>query len=421
MAPCTFVFVPVGSHGDVHPLLGLALALKSRGHRCLFCANGYFRAMIAGRGLDFIELGSVEQYLDLTSRPEIWHPRKGPLLLFSAIGALLRPAYQVLLALWQQQPLVLVASPLCLAARLLHETHAVPLVTTQLQPMALRSAHEPVTLPGLPPLRLPPGWLRQVQRLLDAVLLDPVLCPPLNALRAELGLAPVRRVLAAWANSPQRVLGLWPSWFAAPAPDWPTALRLVGFPLFDEGDSHGLSPRLQEFLAAGAAPLVFTPGSAMRQGQAFFATAVAVCERLGQRGILLTRFPEQLPTRLPASVLADTYAPFAALLPRCAALIHHGGIGTLAQGLSAGLPQLVMPLAFDQHDNLRRLRELGVGDGIVPRQFTLARVSRMLQHLLQDAEVAAHCARARRSSAGHDGLRAACESLEAVALEHAAG
>jgi UDP:flavonoid glycosyltransferase YjiC (YdhE family) len=84
MAPCTFVFVPVGSHGDVHPLLGLALALQARGHRCLFCANGYFRAMITARGLDFIELGSAEQYLHLTGLPELWHPRKGPLLLFSA-------------------------------------------------------------------------------------------------------------------------------------------------------------------------------------------------------------------------------------------------------------------------------------------------------------------------------------------------
>jgi rhamnosyltransferase subunit B len=120
-------------------------------------------------------------------------------------------------------------------------------------------------------------------------------------------------------------------------------------------------------------------------------------------------------------VLADNYAPFATLLPRCSALIHHGGIGTLAQGLAAGLPQLVMPMAFDQHDNLRRLRELGVGDGLAPRQFSVARVSRMLQHLLQDPDVAASCARARRSSAGHDGLRAACDSLEAVALEYSAG
>ena len=69
---------------------------------------------------------------------------------------------------------------------------------------------------------------------------------------------------------------------------------------------------------------------------------------------LLTRYPEQLPPALPASVRHERYVPFSAILPRCAAIVHHGGIGTCAQALAAGIPQLVSPFGFDQPDNAVR-------------------------------------------------------------------
>src|SRR6202012_1799180 len=55
------------------------------------------------------------------------------------------------------------------------------------------------------------------------------------------------------------------------------------------------------------------------------------------------------------------YVPLRALLPRCAALVHHGGIGTTAEALRAGVPQVIVPLAFDQFDNAARVRALGAG------------------------------------------------------------
>nr|MBA3625578.1 glycosyltransferase [Methylibium sp.] len=55
------------------------------------------------------------------------------------------------------------------------------------------------------------------------------------------------------------------------------------------------------------------------------------------------------------------YAPFDALLPRLATLVHHGGIGTCAEALAAGVPQIVVPFAHDQFDNAARLERLGLG------------------------------------------------------------
>ena len=73
----------------------------------------------------------------------------------------------------------------------------------------------------------------------------------------------------------------------------------------------------------------------------------------GRRGLLLSRHREHIPRTLPSDVRHVEYAPFSELLPRCAALVHHGGIGTSAQALAAGVPQLIMPMGHDQPDNSR--------------------------------------------------------------------
>jgi len=75
--------------------------------------------------------------------------------------------------------------------------------------------------------------------------------------------------------------------------------------------------------------------------------------------------------------------------------VHHGGIGTLSQGFSAGVPQLVLPWAHDQPDNARRLERLGCGTFLTPRRFTAERVAAALQRLLGDADVRAACVRVR--------------------------
>src|SRR5262249_53944037 len=159
---------------------------------------------------------------------------------------------------------------------------------------------------------------------------------------------PVRGIMSQWWHSPQRVLGLFPPWYGEPQPDWPPQVRLVGFPLYDERGVEELPGGLADFLATGSPPLVFMPGSANAQAQDFFRAPVEACQRLGRRGLLLPRFPEQLPAPLPPTIRHFNFIPFSQVLPQAAALVHHGGIGTSAQALAAGVPQVVMPLAHDQ-------------------------------------------------------------------------
>jgi rhamnosyltransferase subunit B len=411
--PRRYLFVPIGSHGDVHPLVGLAVAMQARGHRVSVCTNGYFQELITKNGLAFRELGTAEEYLTITNNPAVWDKKQGPMVVLqSLVQRLLRTAYELLLQEWQQEPFILVASPLCFAARILHETHHVPLISTHLQPLVLRSGYEVPGLPAPIPSWAPAWWIRAIYWLADKALIDRTLAPTLNGFRAELGLPPVSRIMNGWWNSPQRVVGLWPSWYAKPQPDWPPQVRLAGFPLYDERAVHELPLALVDFLANGDAPIVFTPGSAMRQGQAFFTEAIAACARLQKRGVLLTRFAENIPANLPANILYVPFAPFSLLLPHCAALVHHGGIGTLAQALAAGIPQLLMPMSHDQPDNLLRLQRLGVGVGIAPEQFKAPLLAEKLAQLLQDQALLQRCQALQKRQQADTPLATACALLE---------
>jgi UDP:flavonoid glycosyltransferase YjiC (YdhE family) len=248
-------------------------------------------------------------------------------------------------------------------------------------------------------------------------LADSYLAKPINELRAELGLPPIRGVIDEWWNSPQRILGFFPDWYRPPQPDWPSQLRLTGFPLYDERGVTEPSEEVCRFLKAGDRPIVFTPGSANVHGHEFFAAAVEACVRLGRRGILLTRFPEQLPAELPACVRHFDFVPFGWILPRAAAVVHHGGIGSTAQGLAAGIPQLIMPMGFDQFDNALQVRRLGVGRELKPAKFRGPAVAEELRVLLDSPAVANSCREVAARSIGVEPLKQACEAIEKLLPE----
>jgi UDP:flavonoid glycosyltransferase YjiC (YdhE family) len=219
-----------------------------------------------------------------------------------------------------------------------------------------------------------------------------------------------------WMHSPRRVIGLFPEWFGPRQPDWPKALRLTSFPLYDESDQQPvLSPALERFLTAGTPPILFTPGSANQLAETFFVEAIAAAGSIGRRALLLTRYTSHLPSSLPTNVHHEAYVPLSAVLPRCAAMVHHGGIGTLAQGLAAGIPQVTMPMGFDQPDNATRLWRLGVGRWVRPSEFTRATVAATLAELLDDPRVAQACAKWSAALRQAHAIDQTCDLLEQVA------
>jgi UDP:flavonoid glycosyltransferase YjiC (YdhE family) len=245
-----------------------------------------------------------------------------------------------------------------------------PVATVVFAPGVLWTAHDTPRVNRALLAQRTPRWLKQLQFLTaDALFVRGLLGPQLNALRRELGLAPLRLIYSRWLFASDLVLGLFSKWFGPPQPDWPANTRVVGFPLWDSLADAPLPDEVCDFLSAGPPPIAFSPGSANRGAHAFFAAAVEACDRLGCRGILLTKYDHQLPSRLPDSVRHFGFVPLSKLLPHTAALVHHGGIGTCAQALAAGVPQVVQPMAYDQFDNSRRLMRLGVAAEISVKNF----------------------------------------------------
>ncbi|MCX5661756.1 MAG: glycosyltransferase [Planctomycetota bacterium] len=408
------ILTPVGSSGDVHPFLGLGMALRARGHEVAVLGNTHFAPLVQAAGLGQIELGTAEQYLAAIGNPDIWHPRRGFAAITGMTNQLIRPMYDALAELHEPGRTIVVSHSLGMGARVAQEKLGIPLVTMHLQPALFRSRTAPPRIADLLPGYSPLWFRRFVFWVGDRAFVDPIIGQPLNAFRAELGFAPVKGIFRDWWNSPQRVLAMFPEWFAPQQPDWPPQTRLVGFPLYDERGLTAPPPELEAFLNAGDKPIVFTPGSAMRFGQAFFQAAAEACKILGRRGILLTRFPEQIPRDLPPDVRHFDFVPLSKLLPRAAAMVHHGGIGTLSQTLAAGIPHLIMPMAHDQPDNAERVRRLGVGASLSRSHFKGPAVARELASLLGSPHVAVACREVASRFQGVDALTRACEEIEAV-------
>jgi rhamnosyltransferase subunit B len=407
-----FVMTPVGSAGDVHPFIGLGRALRARGHDVVIVTAGTFEQVVQRAGLGFRETISAEIFDVMSKHPDLWHSRRGLQFVLGAVASSLQLGYERVAEVYEPGRTVLVGHALSFSTRLFEEKHRAPAATLHLAPSIFRSDFEqPAYAPGRD-LSAWPHWVKRAfWWAIDRYLIDPLIVPKLNAFRQELGLTPVSRVFRRWIHSPQRVIALFPDWFAPAQPDWPAELRLTGFPQYDESDQQQLSPGLIEFLDKGPPPVVFTPGSANQNAEAFFRGAVDAASCLNRRALLLTRFTEHLPT-LPPTVHHESYAPLSRLLPQCAALVHHGGIGTLAQALAAGVPQLTMPMGFDQPDNTTRLLRMGVAKWIKPSEFSGERVAPLLDTLLTDSAVASSCAKYAALLKDGSALARTCDLLE---------
>lgn len=410
-----FILATIGSAGDLFPFLWIGRALQARGHRVDFLGPEQHAQYVEAAGLDFHGLPADPAVLD---HPDLWHATRGLAVVWQATRPAMAQLPALVEALGTDRERVLLVHPLALPEAELCRVAdpRLKIAAAYLAPSNLPTVHDPLLLGPWPvPRWVPHGARRWLWRALAARFIDPVALPDLNRARAQRALAPVARLIDHILDIPDLSLALFPDWFAAPPPDWPRPLHQASFPLYDPAPDAAPSRELRAFLDTGPAPVVFTPGTGNRQARAYFEAATQAAHALGLRAVFLTPHREQVPASLPSSISWQEYVPLKALLPHVAALVHHGGIGTTAEALRAGTPQLVVPLAHDQFDNAARVMALGCGASLHAARVTPERMARALQDVVGVERVARACADVAGRFAAPPAIDALCERLEALA------
>lgn len=422
------VLATAGTAGDLNPFIAIALELRARGCHPVIATQKEFQPAIAAEGLDFhlVRPGvdDVRRELGLDPSEIIQRATHGSTGLEFAVRRIAMPfltrAFEDMMAATAEADLV-VTHTSAFAARLAAEKRGLPWLSTALAPFTFMSAYDPPLLSFLPPVLA----LRRMTHARSDAALTRVLrvataswTAKFQQMRARLGLPPSANPLFEGQFSPFGTLALYSPLVGALQPDFPPDCTMTGFCFHDRrsGADERLSAELEAFLAAGSPPLVFTLGSALPMGPGrFFEVSLEAARALGRRAVLLAGPQVGRSRARDADVLVTDYAPHSQLFPRASAVIHHGGIGTAAQALRAGKPQLVAPFFADQPDNAMRLAGLGVARALAEGAYRPAAVTRELRRLLEPAPAA----RARILAAAlarENGPARAADRIEALLL-----
>jgi rhamnosyltransferase subunit B len=416
------VLSTLGSLGDLHPFMALGLALRARGADVVVATAAEYRSKVERAGLGFrgVRPSFDDMQRDLgMDRAQLTRAVLGrtDFLLRRLIMPHVQASYDDMLALMQGADMVLTSS-LGFGARLAAERCTIPWVAVVLQPLMFLSAFDPPAIPKIEFLSsllriLGPTATRWMLRAFKYALARQL--KPVRDLRRRIGLASTREnPLFEGQFSPAGAIGLYSPLLGAIRDDYPKPAEIAGFAYFDseDGADTALEPSLDEFLDAGARPVVFTLGSLIVNNPgSFYRESLAAARILGKRAVLLVgeNAAAAFSGCTSPEVHVAAYAPYSLLFPRAESIVHQGGIGTLAQALRSGRPQLIVPFYADQIDNASRAVRLGVARRVAPRRYAAGSAARLLAKLADESAHLLEAARVRDLLSREDGAaQAAC-------------
>lgn len=403
-----------GSLGDLYPLIGLALELRDRGHEIIFATVKDYRSRIESIGFKYHLMRPDHVRLDDEKMLELMMDlRKGPERVFRDYYLpSIRDMYTDLTAAAEGADLI-VAGELIYAARIVSEMTQIPWVLCVLAPSSFFSIYDPLVLPGYEGLdKLRALGVTANRAIINfAKFMSRDWGKPLHQLRRELGLSPIQHPFIGQDKySTNLNLALFSQVLGAPQPDWNPKMLQTGFVFYDGASEP--NPKLEQFLAAGEAPIVFTLGSAavLAAGN-FYQQSLEAVRQLNRRAVLLIG-KNPPPENLPENVMAIDYVPFSQIFPHACAIVHQGGVGTTGQALRAGKPTIVVPYSHDQPDNAARVERLGISKTIKRDRYSSSKIVQALNELLNDPSYAMKAAEVGETVRSENGLKVACDAIE---------
>ncbi|MBT3881448.1 MAG: hypothetical protein HON76_14785 [Candidatus Scalindua sp.] len=386
------IIVALGSLGDNSPLVAIGAELRKRGCTVTVLGCDWYKDLIVNAGLTYHSILSSGEAEKISKEPYLWDREKSFSVMVNRMYAPTTwPVFDFIKELYEPGKTIVVSSLFIFGARLAREALGVPLVTIRMSAFAF--------------------W--NVDKKQKAAF-NCVLNPVLNELCKKINICPDQGSLYHWMYSPDKVIGLFPDWFENYKSKWPSHIKLTHFQFVDEKKEDSLPAELKEFITTGEPSIVFTPGSVMRNAKDFFTTSLDACLSLGMRGIFLSPYRDQIPPDLPSSFRHFDFIPLDTLLPYSSGIVYHGGIGTCAQGLRAGIPHLVTPMNLEQSDNAERLKKLGVGDSINRNDYNKTTVSNKLEKLLTSKIVHECCLKFKGKFDNYQGITDTCDEIMSV-------
>ncbi len=349
------VIPTIGTRGDVQPYLALACGLAKSGHDVTIASHPALRSLVESYGIPFaaigpdVDLGEVAAQIRGRSR----HWALGFLRVMRFTFAILEQAHPDTLAACRGADLVVVSHSAAGSGEA--DLLGLPTASVTLLPQAI-----PVSDPSAPVLQ---RWLGK----LAGSLMGLFLSRPLNQLRRRLGLPPLGPT---GITSPRlNLLPISPAVYP-PHPRWEPRHQMTGYWFADEPAGWQPADNLRSFLEVAEPTIAISLGAMSSDGadaREAAQIAVAAVRRAGVRAVVQGWDRALAELAPPATILPIGPVPHGWLLGRVAALVHHGGFGTTAAGLRAGIPALAIPHIIDQFIWGQRLYELGVGPRPIPR------------------------------------------------------
>jgi rhamnosyltransferase subunit B len=407
----------LGTLGDLHPTIAIALELRQRGHDVVFVTHEVYRSKLQALDFEFHSMRpdftamndpkEMARMMDLKTGQEY--------MVRQWANPHLREMYTDLLDVAKGADFIFSGEGV-IATPLVAEKLGMRWASSAMVPLSFFSIYDPPVLAPFPALaklyKLGPIVSRGILNF--AKLVSNSWAEPIRELRRELNLSPIDyNPFLENRFSPYLVVALFSSVLGQPQPDWAENTVIAGFTFYDgTQDGAELAPELKQFLEAGDPPIVFTLGSAavMNAGN-FYQESLQAVIQLNRRAVFLIGNNPPL-EKLPANVLAVNYAPYSQIFPRACAIVHQGGIGTTAQALRAGRPTLIMPYSHDQPDNAARVQRLGTSRTISRKQYSASRVVKELSELLENPSYRTKASEIGQIIQAEDGVGVACDAIE---------